>query len=987
MSIKLLLLLLVVTISFSVSAQQTVGIGTTNPDPSAALDINSTEKGLLVPRMTTAQRDAIVNPAIGLIILNMDDKCVDIYNGTVWIKNCGFTTKTDTLPAAWTQKADASGIARFFGVGFSIGNKGYIGTGRDFSISGRRDFWEYDPATNAWAQKADFGGTARYSAAGFSIGNKGYIGTGVDGSIRKDFWEYDPVTNTWTQKADFGGTARYRATGMSIGDKGYIGTGYSSSLTRDFWEYDPATNTWTQKADFGGTSRENAVAFSIDNKGYLGTGYDFTLRRDFWEYDPATNTWTQKADAGSTGRERAVGFSAGGKGYIGTGVDNSGRIKDFWEYEPAANAWTRKIDFPGTTRIHAIGFGIGNKGYIGTGDDGNPRADFWEYNPQPLASSYSNTGGSIINNFSVDDGLWLKRGDSLKNAFTAANLAFDATNVSIGGLTPGASLNVNGNFRLTNGTQLAGRVLTSDGAGNATWQAVPTPPGLINNGSSIGNTLYWTGSSWSNSSNIYNNNGNIGIGTTTPGRKLDINGMLRFSGQNFIFNSQHGTINWSSVGNLYFRTNNVAGDETAYVDRMILTSNGDVGIGTTSPGKKLDVNGMMRMSGQHFIFNSTNGVINWSGAGNLYFRINNNTGDETSFTERMILTSSGDLGIGTPSPVARLDVQGSIRIGDGNQDVGKVLTSNAFGVGSWQTLPTQIAAGSTTGNTVYWNGTAWANSSNIYNNDGNVGIGTTSPAAKLDITGTFKITDGSEGAGKVLTSDATGFASWQTIPTQIAAGTTAGNTTYWDGTAWVNSDNIYNNNGNIGIGTASPMRKLDVNGNIRFSTHLIFNSPNAVINYYGGGSLFFRTNNVQGDDVAYVERMILTNAGNLGIGTTAPPNRLSVVGSANITTSLGVGPSAATPTTTLDVDGGIRTRYSGSVTTGFPAGGTQTIVLGIPALPVDWNLGNTVVLVTNADGVTSTIHQVKLTSITTIQVNCTAASAGAVRLNWVVFRL
>lgn len=55
---------------------------------------------------------------------------------------------------------------------------------------------------NAWAQKTNFGGTARWGAVGFSIGNKGYIGTGGEGSVPKnDFWEYDPTTDTWTQKA------------------------------------------------------------------------------------------------------------------------------------------------------------------------------------------------------------------------------------------------------------------------------------------------------------------------------------------------------------------------------------------------------------------------------------------------------------------------------------------------------------------------------------------------------------------------------------------------------------------------------------------------------------------------------------------------------------------------------------------------------------------------------------------------------------------
>ncbi|WP_152558146.1 hypothetical protein [Altibacter lentus] len=49
-----------------------VGIGTTAPDPSSALDITATDKGILTPRMTTAQRNSIANPANGLMIYNTD---------------------------------------------------------------------------------------------------------------------------------------------------------------------------------------------------------------------------------------------------------------------------------------------------------------------------------------------------------------------------------------------------------------------------------------------------------------------------------------------------------------------------------------------------------------------------------------------------------------------------------------------------------------------------------------------------------------------------------------------------------------------------------------------------------------------------------------------------------------------------------------------------------------------------------------------------
>jgi len=298
----------------------------------------------------------------------------------------------------WVQKNDV-GLSvsngpteRNGATGFSIGSKGYIGTGYKFSF--QKDFWEYDPTANTWTQKADFGGTGRASAAGFSIGSKGYVGTGNNGTALKDFWEYDPATNTWTQKADFGGVSRYGATGFSISSnsKGYIGTGsyYSAGdqYLKDWWEYNPSTNTWTQKSDFGGIARSLAAGFSIGSKGYVGTGYNISngaWYKDFWEYDPSTNNRTQKADCGTTGRSGAVGFSISSKGYIGTGYNNGAWYKDFREYDPVANSWTQKADLIGSPRYLAAGFAIGTKGYIGTGyvnliGDQDLR-DFWELNP------------------------------------------------------------------------------------------------------------------------------------------------------------------------------------------------------------------------------------------------------------------------------------------------------------------------------------------------------------------------------------------------------------------------------------------------------------------------------------------------------------------------------------------------------------------------------------------------------------------------------
>jgi hypothetical protein len=63
---------------------QSVGVGTTSPHTSAQLDITSTNKGMLAPRMTSAQRSAIASPAKGLMVYDTDMNALYHYNGVVW---------------------------------------------------------------------------------------------------------------------------------------------------------------------------------------------------------------------------------------------------------------------------------------------------------------------------------------------------------------------------------------------------------------------------------------------------------------------------------------------------------------------------------------------------------------------------------------------------------------------------------------------------------------------------------------------------------------------------------------------------------------------------------------------------------------------------------------------------------------------------------------------------------------------------------------
>jgi uncharacterized protein (TIGR02145 family) len=88
-------LLYAVLILFGFSANAQVGINTTTPDPSSVLDVTSTTKGLLPPRMTTTQRIGIASPAAGLIIFNTTTNCLEYYNGTIWVSVCGNLPSTN----------------------------------------------------------------------------------------------------------------------------------------------------------------------------------------------------------------------------------------------------------------------------------------------------------------------------------------------------------------------------------------------------------------------------------------------------------------------------------------------------------------------------------------------------------------------------------------------------------------------------------------------------------------------------------------------------------------------------------------------------------------------------------------------------------------------------------------------------------------------------------------------------------------------------
>lgn len=87
--------------------QAQVGIGTDTPDHSAMLQIQSSEKGFLLPKMTSAQRTSIVSPASGLQVYDTNTNSIWYYNGTFWVNTQAMASVGDVKSGI--QSNDHSG--------------------------------------------------------------------------------------------------------------------------------------------------------------------------------------------------------------------------------------------------------------------------------------------------------------------------------------------------------------------------------------------------------------------------------------------------------------------------------------------------------------------------------------------------------------------------------------------------------------------------------------------------------------------------------------------------------------------------------------------------------------------------------------------------------------------------------------------------------------------------------------------------------------
>jgi hypothetical protein len=244
---------------------------------------------------------------------------------------------------------------------------------------------------------------------------------------------------------------------------------------------------------------------------------------------------------------------------------------------------------------------------------------------------------------------------------------------------------------------------------------------------------------------------NVGIGTTTPTEKLEVNGNIMLPLQKIIYlggrpdvDESGSRISRSSYSQNLIFENTDGGhafrtfDGVQQTNRLIIQgSNRYVGIGN-GPIVQLHVEGNVFLpfqksyyiggwseqgeNGTRLHYNLNNTYVDNKG-GDIYFRVDNGDG---STPHMMIKGTNGNAGIGTTNPSATLDANGSAKVG-GNVDVsGNTVITGNLGIGAIVPSAKLDVAG---------NARISGNTSIQF---GNLGVGTTSPSHKLNVVGSIR---------------------------------------------------------------------------------------------------------------------------------------------------------------------------------------------------------------------------------------------------------
>ena len=467
----------------------------------------------------------------------------------------------------------------------------------------------------------------------------------------------------------------------------------------------------------------------------------------------------------------------------------------------------------------------------------------------------------------------------------------------------------------TNNTGTPTYLLGTDASGNVVKTLSSTAPGSL-----------WAASG----NNIYNtNSANVGIGVTNGSRKLDIRDSSDSQSTILAYNqgaSFTGTVYEAITDRTASVDFNLMNLKSSTVSKFLVRGDGNVGIGTTSPGAKLDVNGDVFINsnytgsnaaandltigktttGNHGITIATGptytGSIYFGDSGNNdagiigYQHSDNSMQFVTNRSEAMRIDSAGNVGIQNTSPSSFDTWQRQLVVGSGSADAGITIY---HGSGSGNQGAISFADGNTGSDryrgSISYNG---ADEMKFY----------TSTTERMRITSAGELQVTGNGVIRNEHSSAN-FSFWQQTSTDARFFTQYAQPLYFGTNASTRMTIL--SGGNVGIGTTGPQGKLEVNnrntatgaalfikggeddlspiagqytglafgyggGTIYNNAAILWEFTNAAAN----GKLHFAVNPTAGDGTADLSdsKMTIQDNGNVGIGTTSPGSPLHIAG-------------------------------------------------------------------------------------------------------------